>query len=63
VAEPPTYDLFIVHAEADRAWIDGYLKPAVGVEPARLITPRDFQLTATIPAEFDGPSPPAATRR
>jgi len=47
------YDLFIVHAEADQAWVDGYLRHAVGVEPARLITPRDFKLGAAIPAEFD----------
>lgn len=47
------YELFIVHAEADRAWVDGYLRHAVGVDPARLITPRDFQLGAAIPAEFD----------
>jgi len=48
------YDLFIVHAAADRAWVDGYLKHALGVERDRLITPRDFQLGAPIPAEFDG---------
>jgi TIR domain len=47
------YDLFIVHAADDRAWVDGYLKHALGVEPARLITPRDFQLGAAIPAEFE----------
>ena len=47
------YDLFIVHAAADRAWVDGYLRHALGVEPAHLITPRDFQLGAPIPAEFD----------
>jgi WD40 repeat protein/energy-coupling factor transporter ATP-binding protein EcfA2 len=47
------YDLFIVHAEADRAWVEGYLKPALGVEPARLITPPGFDLTATVPAEFE----------
>src|SRR5271165_6206992 len=55
MAEPSEtrYDLFIVHADADRAWVDGYLRPAVGVESARLITPRDFTLGAAIPAEFD----------
>ncbi|HEX8204254.1 MAG TPA: TIR domain-containing protein, partial [Isosphaeraceae bacterium] len=47
------YDLFIAHAEADRAWVAGYLKPALGVEPGRLFTPRDFDLTATVPAEFE----------
>ena len=47
------YDLFIVHAADDRAWVDGYLKHALSAEPARLITPRDFQLGAAIPAEFE----------
>ena len=47
------YELFIVHAAADRPWVDGYLRHAMGVEPARLITPRDFTLGAAIPAEFD----------
>jgi len=47
------YELFIVHAAADRAWVDGYLRHAMGVEPARLITPRDFTPGASIPAEFD----------
>lgn len=55
MAEPSgaRYDLFIVHADADRPWVDGYLKHAVGVEPARLITLRDFTLGSAIPAEFD----------
>jgi WD40 repeat protein len=49
------YDLFVVHADtdADRAWVDGYLIHALGVEPDRLILPRTFALGATIPAEFD----------
>ena len=47
------YDLFILHADADRAWVDGYLKHAVGGDPARLVTSRDFELAAAIPAEFD----------
>src|SRR5436309_9198107 len=47
------YDLFIAHADSDRAWVDGFLKPALGVEPGRLITPPDFDLTATVPAEFE----------
>ncbi len=47
------YDLFIVHASADRAWVDGYLKHALGGDPARVITPHDFELGAVIPTEFE----------
>src|SRR5271157_4981862 len=55
MAEPAEarYDLFIVHAEADQAWVDGYLRHALGIEPGRLITPRGFQLGASIPVEFE----------
>ena len=51
------YDLFIVHAEADQAWVDGYLWHALGIEPGQLITPRGFQLGASIS------SPRAARQR
>ena len=47
------YDLFIVHADADRAWVEGYLKVELGLEPGRAITPREFNPTATLPAEFE----------
>ena len=47
------YDLFIVHADSDRAWVDGYLRHAVGVEPDRLITRRDFQPGAVIADEYE----------
>jgi WD40 repeat protein len=50
---PPAYDLFIVHADADRAWVDGYLKHALGLDPARVITPRDFRLAASTAGEFE----------
>src|SRR5271165_7024587 len=40
----PTYDLFIIHADADRAWVDRYLRYEVGVEPDRLITRHEFEL-------------------
>jgi hypothetical protein len=39
---PPEFDLFVIHAEADRAWVAGYLKLMLGLEPARVSTPRDF---------------------
>ena len=47
------YDLFVVHAIDDRAWVEGYLRPALGLEPDRTITPREFNPTATVPAEFE----------
>jgi tetratricopeptide (TPR) repeat protein len=47
------YDLAILHADADRAWVDGYLKHAIGVEPSRVATPRDFRPGAPIPAELE----------
>ena len=50
---PPSHDLFIVHAEADRAWVDGYLKHALGLDPARVLTPGDFRLGASVVAEFE----------
>ncbi len=42
------YDLFIVHAAADRAWVEGYLKVELGLEPVRVITPREFNPTARL---------------
>ena len=49
----PTYDLFILHADADRAWVDRYLRYEVGVEPDRLITRHEFKLGAVITDEFE----------
>ena len=53
VPNPPEYDLFVVHAEADRAWVDGYLKHALGLDPGRVMTPRDFRLGASVVGEFE----------
>ena len=47
------YDLFIVHAAADRAWVEGYLKVELRLEPVRVITPREFNPAETVPAEFE----------
>jgi WD40 repeat protein len=47
------YDLFLAHADADLAWVEGFLKPALGVEPTRLIARRDFHPGSTIPDEFE----------
>jgi hypothetical protein len=53
MSAPHEFDLFVVHAESDRAWVDGYLKPMLGLEPARVFTPRDFRLGAVVAAEFE----------
>ena len=53
MSAPPEFDLFVVHAEGDRAWVDGYLKPMLGLEPARVFTPRDFRLGQSVGAEFE----------
>jgi hypothetical protein len=45
-------DLFILHAQADRAWVEGYLKPSLGLDRNRVITPSEFDPTGTVPGEF-----------
>jgi WD40 repeat protein len=53
VASSLEYDLFVVHSAADRAWVDGYLKHAVGLDPSRIFTRRDFRLGENVAAEFE----------
>ncbi len=36
------YDLFISYAEADRAWVQGFLLPTLGLPAKHTITPKDF---------------------
>ncbi len=47
------YDLFVSYSRADRAWVHGYLLPALNLPPDRLITPQDFQPGAAIVGEFE----------
>ncbi len=47
------YDLFVSHAAADRAWVRGYLVPALGLDAARVITADQFQLGQPVVAEFE----------
>ena len=47
------YDLFVVHSAADRAWVDGYLKHALGLDPSRVLTRAEFRLGESIAAEFE----------
>ena len=49
---PPSYDVFIAHAPADRAWVHDILMPALWLPDDRVITPDSFQLGAPIPSEF-----------
>ncbi len=47
------YDLFVSHSRADRAWVYGYLLPALDLSPERLITPQGFRPGAAIVGEFE----------
>lgn len=49
----PQFDLFVAYAEADHAWVEGYLLPALGLPADRLITDRDFHPGASIVTEFE----------
>jgi len=47
------YDVFVSHSDADRAWVRGYLLPALGLPSERVITPHDFRPGAPVVAEFE----------
>ena len=51
--EPFTFDLFLSYAPADRAWVHGYLIPALGVPRERIITPDDFRIGAARVSEIE----------
>jgi hypothetical protein len=38
------YDLLISHADADRAWVDGFLIPELGLDSDRIIRRSRFRL-------------------
>jgi hypothetical protein len=40
----PRHDLFVSYAEDDRAWVEGYLLPGLGLPVDRVRTHRDFAL-------------------
>ncbi len=55
-----SYDLFISCTRADLEWVQGFLLPALGLPPERVICNQGrvagataFQLGAPIPAEFE----------
>ncbi|MDQ2809423.1 MAG: TIR domain-containing protein [Chloroflexota bacterium] len=41
---PPLYDLFVSYADADTAWVQGYLLPALGLPDARVMLHDKFAL-------------------
>ncbi len=47
------YDVFISYAQTDRTWVEGYLLPALGLPPERVITPKDFRPGAAVVVEFE----------
>ena len=48
-----SYDVFVTHADADLAWVKGYLLPALGLPEERVMTPRRFVPGASALAEFE----------
>jgi tetratricopeptide (TPR) repeat protein len=42
----PAWDLFVSYAEADRAWVEGYLLPGLREKGVRCLTPAGFRLGA-----------------
>jgi hypothetical protein len=53
VAEPQSYDLFVSHAEADRAWVEGYLLDALAQGEVRCHSEAAFALGAPLLTEFE----------
>ena len=47
------YDLFVVHAEADRPWVHGYLLPALALSSGRVLTTDDFRLGVPVVDEVE----------
>lgn len=53
----PRSDPFLSYASADRAWVQGYLIPALGMPRERIITQDDFQLGTLFIAHLIGDIP------
>ena len=49
----PTYDLFLAYADADRAWVEGFLRPALGVPNENTITTQTFRPGAPVVDECE----------
>jgi hypothetical protein len=48
-----TYDAFVSYAEADKAWAEGHLRPALEAAGVQTLTQADFRLGAFWTAEFE----------
>ena len=49
----PAHELFILHAEADRAWVEGYLRPELGLPDGCIVTRDEMALAAPQIAEIE----------
>jgi TIR domain len=49
----PQYDLLVLHAEADRDWVQGYLLPALGLPHRSVVTTNSFTAGAPRVTEFE----------
>jgi hypothetical protein len=52
-AETERYDLFVTFAQADRAWVLGFMLPALGLADDRVITAEHFRPGASVVDEFE----------
>jgi WD40 repeat protein len=52
-SDNPAYDMFISHTTANRDWVNGYLRPALGLSPSRVITADDFRPGTSVVSEFE----------
>ena len=50
---PFCYDVFVVHAAADAAFVQGYLIPALDLPPERVLVPTTFELGRSIVTEIE----------
>jgi len=46
-------DLFVVYAEADSAWVHGFLLPAIGLDGRSVRTPENFSVGGVLVEEFE----------
>lgn len=53
MTETPNYDLFIVYADDDADWVEGFLIPSLGVPSERIITKDGLQPGVDKVIEFE----------
>lgn len=52
-SQPTTFELFVQYAEADRAWVHGYLLPTLGLPRRQVATRDDFRPGAPVLEEIE----------